>query len=85
MPQEPVHMKDVDFVPVIFFQETLNYNRTYGQLVRWTRIDDYSALLYFDVIGGQIPEVLVIRYFDKYDWELVTLSRFTRRELGKET
>jgi hypothetical protein len=36
------------------------------------------------VFGQEVPEVLVIRYIDKYDWELTTLTRFTRRELGKE-
>lgn len=76
---------DIDFAPVIFFQDVLNSERKYGVLTRWTRVDDYTALLYFDVFGQEVPEVLVIRYIDKYDWELTTLTRFTRRELGKES
>ena len=81
---EPIHTKDVDFVPVIFFQETLNSERKYGRLIRYTPFDDHSALLYFDIECQKTPEPLIIRYFDDQDWELITLSRFMRREFGKE-
>ncbi len=79
---ETIHTKDIDSVPVIFFQDTLNSERKYGRLVRYTSFDEHSALLYFEPLGGKVPEVLVIRYYDDTDWELITLSRFMRKENG---
>lgn len=72
-------------LPVIFFQDVLNSERKYGRLSRYSMIDDHTYLLYFEPFGQDVPEVLVIQYMDKDDWELTTLTRFTRRELGKET
>lgn len=73
-----------EFTPVIFFKDTLNSENRYGRLTRWTRVDAQTAILYFDVFGQTVPEPLVIRYIDRDDWELVSISRFMRREFGKE-
>ena len=79
-----IHTKDIDFVPVLFYQEELNSERKHGRLSRYTPFDDHSAVLYFEPLSGEVPETLVIRYYDKTDYELITLSRFMRREFGKE-
>lgn len=84
MDEQVVYTKDIDFIPVIFFQETLNSERKYGRLTRWTRVDDYTAVLYFEPLGGTVPEPVVVRYFDSFDWEVCALGRFMIRELGKE-
>lgn len=74
-----------DPIPVVFFQETLNSERKYGRLNRYSMIDDNTYLLYFEPLGGTVPEPVVVRYYDSNDFEATALGRFMRRELGKET
>lgn len=70
--------------PVIFFQETLNSERKYGRLSRYSIIDDHTYLLSFEAFGSGTPSDIVIRYYDDFDFEVSTSNRFMRRELGKE-
>ena len=82
--EQPLYTKDIDFTPVIFFNETLNSERVYGRLTKYEVVDPHSAPLYFEPLGGKVPSPVIIRYFSDDEWEVVTNARFIRKELRKE-